>query len=187
MQIDDAAKATVTQRMTISKASVAAALAAGEKVDLDLYLSLASDAYLLGDLVAAREYLEILIVENALNPVHWNSYGNVLRAMGDYRGALDAYAEAMEVGDLEEYFRDYIELIETRFPDRVDEIPSVIETAIAKMGRQPWLMVKLAQWYNDHGDCDRAIAHYKVAVALAPDNEALQTEFDGVKTVCAGN
>lgn len=184
VQMTDEQRATIEQRIAVTKASIAAAEEKGEEVDLDLYVSLASDSLFLGDLVASREYTELALKGNAINPATWNNYGSVLERMGDYAKAKEAYATAIATDANEEYYRDLITLIEKHYPEQLDSVETLLQSAVDELGQTPWLMVKLSQWYENKGDCQRAQAHMKVAKTLDPDNEAIATEYDRVLAEC---
>ena len=158
-----------------------------EELDLDLYLSLASDYYLMGDLVNAREALEKQLDGNPMHFGAWNSYGEVLRLMEDYDNAKFAFKKAIDVsnGGTEEVIRDYILLLEKYYPGSDDEVFEMLEFGVKTRGQTPWLMVKLAEWYFEHDDCQRSEAHYKVAIALSPANESIQQDYQTVKRLCA--
>ena len=184
LDVPEEVRETARQRMAVTIASLEAAQSTGAEIDLDSYVSLAEDALFLGDLVTAREYLEILLEKNPINPTAWNNYGTVLEYMHDYEGALAAYTKAIDNGTTEEYYRDIVNLIETQYPDREAEVEATLQHAVDVMGQTPWLMVKLAQWYEEHGDCQRAEAHMKVAKTLDPENTGIADEYDRIKAEC---
>lgn len=183
--LDEATLTIFTKRITETKAAIAAQEQAGAEVDLDLYLSLANDAYTIGDLVTAKEALEAELKANPINYTAQNSYGTVLEAMHDYDGALVAYKAAVASGaKVEEYYRDELELLKTQFPDRRDEMKAVIELSIAERGQTSWSMVELGKWYKEAGDCAQAIEHYEVAVSLAPENKTIASDLSELRKTC---
>lgn len=184
VQMTDDQRATIEQRMALTKASIEATEATGGEVDLDLYISYASDSLFLGDLVTAREYTELALKGNSLNPATWDTYGSILERMGDYAKAKEAYTTAITNDSAEEYYRDLVELIENHYPDQVDSIEALLLAAVDDLGQTPWLMVKLGEWYEAHGDCTRAKAHLKVAKTLSPDNQAIADEYTRIATTC---
>lgn len=184
VQMTDDQRTTIVQRMALTKASIDAAKDAGTKVDLDLYVSYAGDALFLGDLVTAREYTELALEGNSLNPATWDTYGSILERMGDYAKAKEAYTTAITNDSAEEYYRDLVELIENHYPDQIDSVETLLLAAVDDLGQTPWLMVKLGQWYETHGDCARAKAHLKVAKTLSPDNQAIADEYTRIATTC---
>ncbi len=184
VQMTDDIRATINQRIALTQASIAAAEATGEKIDLDLYVSLASDYLFLGDLVSAREYSELALEGNSINPTSWDNYGSILERMGDYAKAKEAYTTAIATEGKEEYYRDLISLIEKYYPEDVDQLEDILLTAVDDIGQTPWLMVKLAQWYEGHGDCERAKAHMKVATTLDPESESMAQEYARMRSEC---
>ena len=71
-------RAVLEQRIATTNASIAAKTSAGETVLIDLYQSLAFDAYVLGDLVTARESYEYVVNANPLYYIGWNAYAKTL-------------------------------------------------------------------------------------------------------------
>lgn len=179
-------RTTVEGHIATAKASIAAAEQAGEEVDLDQYMIISDYSLVLGDLVTARESLEMVLEQNQGNPIAFNNYAHVLERMGDYTGAEKNYLKAIEISQpYEEYYRDYITLIEVRFPERSGEIEDLLKAGVVSVGQTPWFMVKLGRFYQSAGDCERAIAHYKVAVTLDPDNQDIKDDFATLKQACA--
>ncbi len=169
-----------------TEVGIAATIAKGDKPDLDLIFGVAYDAYASGDLVKARTYVEEELAGNPINYAAWNFEGTVLEAMGDYRGALTAYKKAMDSGvNVEEYYRDYVTMLEAHFPAEQAEIKAGLEKSVNDIGQTSWNMVELAHWYNANGDCQRSIDHYNVAVVLAPKDQAIKDELAGVVKQCA--
>lgn len=183
-QIDDATRATLEQRMATTRAGIAAAEAAGQDPDTTLWLSLADDAYIMGDLVTAREAYEEALNDNSMNPAVWNSYANVTNRMGDLEPAERAYLQAANIAPVTQYYMDYVAFLKKHYPERDNEVKTVLEYAIDQLGRNETLMVGLAEWYEEHGDCQRAIDHYKVAQSLNPANEGIAQKIQDVRTTC---
>lgn len=175
------------QRIAMTEASIAAKESAGEEASIDLYQSLAFDAYVLGDLVRARVNYEYVVNANPLYYIGWNSYGNTLDAMGDYVGAERAYRQALSLAqDVETYYTDLAELLTTRFTGRDEEARAVLEVGVDMLGQKQSLMVALAEWYVAHDDCDRAIAHYKVVATLNPATlESVNAKIAAARVTCA--
>lgn len=185
VQSDEETVQLLKQRLATTQASIAAAEARGEEVDLDLYLSIASDAMILGDLVIAREALEKQLEGNSLNYTAWNFYGSVLELMTDYEGAEDAYLRAIYSGaGVEEFYRDYIVLLERQYPERVSDRFAMLERAVEEQGPTQWNMVMLGRYYRDQKDCDAMSAHYENAERLAPDNMEIANEHKDGKVTC---
>ncbi len=187
VQSDEATKTLVRQRLATTQAAIVAAQQAGEEVNLDLYVSLASDSLLLGDLVSAREALEKQLEGNALNYTAWNTYGTVLEYMHDYEKALEAYYRALELQPNEEYYRDVITLIEKQFTDRDEQIEILYTDSVKTLGQNVWNMKGLGAWYAAHGDCEKADDHYDVAISLAENADIkvqLKTEAQEAKKAC---
>lgn len=174
-------------RINVEEAALEAQqFAYGDDFDWDLYLMIGSDANMIGDMVKAREAYEALL---ALNPIHytaWNSYANILMIMGDNDAADEAYYRAIEIVQTEENFRDYVYFLEHSYPEgeKDERIEEILNLAVTTMGQTRWAMVTLAQWYYDHGDCDRALSHLEIAIANEPDFESLQTDYDELKAAC---
>lgn len=183
-QIDDATRVLLEQRVATTRASIASQQT-GESTEMTgLYLALANDTYILGDLVSAREALEEVLNRNPLMHVAWNSYGNVLARMEDIVPAENAYLQAIEISPSADYYLGYVRFLQKYYPERDSEVLTVLEHGVSLVGQQPELMVALAEWHAKQGNCDKAISHYKVAVTLAPENTAIADDLAMVRTTC---
>ncbi len=186
-QIPDETRQVLEQRIAVTEASIAAKTSTGETVSIDLYQSLAFDAYVLGDLVRARENYEYIVNANPLYYIGWNAYGNTLEAMGDYDDAERAYRQALSLApDVETYYTDLADLLTKRFTGRDEEARAVLEDGVDMLGQKVTFMIGLAEWYLAHGDCDRAIAHYKVVATVNPAVAAdVDAKIAAARAVCA--
>lgn len=187
VDMDDSTRAYVQNQLNTAKASLAAAKAKGGEIDLNMYDAVASQAFILGDLVTAREALEAELKGNPINYGATNSYGNVLEKMGDYAGARQAFEKSIELSagqGPESFYINLIELLETRFPDEKDTVKTILEGYVAKRGQTAWPMVKLGRWYEAAGDCQRAIDHFSVAKTLSPTNQSITDELQALKVSC---
>jgi tetratricopeptide (TPR) repeat protein len=182
--IDDTTREIVGQRLELSLAALEAQKDVGD-VELDLYTSVIFDAWVMGDLVLARETSEEYFEHNDINYAAWNMYGAVLKEMGDLEGAEDAYMQAIQLNpNVEEYYRDLINVI-SEDPERSGDVKEALETLIENAGQSSWSMVTLGEWYRENGECDEAIAHYKVAAGLAPELESIQADLESLQKECA--
>lgn len=182
-------KQTFLQRIEVTKSAIAAQEADPGKDDLMLYLSLASDQVMIGDLQGAADtYDGYLTNKNTIDFVAWNNYGDVLERMGNYIGAEQAYKKAIALNPVEEYYRDYITFLESHFKQqRKDEILSMLEEGMEKVGRTRWFLIETARWYQESGDCSQAQAHYKVADQIATsdaEKEAVEKEMHEAAAEC---
>ena len=185
IELDEATRNYFTQRLAVDQAAIEAAKQSGAELDLDLYLAVASDAYALGDLVTARTALEVQLEGNALNYSAWNFYGTVLEDMTDYDGAKDAYKKAIDSqAAIEEFYRDYINLLVAHFPGSAQEVKSILELSIKERGQTSWNMVELGDWYKEAGDCSQAIEHYTVAASLTPGSQAIKDDLATLRQGC---
>jgi tetratricopeptide (TPR) repeat protein len=183
--VDEQTQEVVGRRLDLSLAALDAQKKDGGDIDLDLYNSIALDAWTLGDLVLAREISEEYFTHNNQNYGAWNHYGNILNAMGDKEGAEAAYLRTIEVApNVEEYYRDYMNIV-AEDPERDEEVKAILEVAIAATGQTSWNMVTLGNWYEEHGECDRAIDHYEVAADLAPENENIALDLEELRATCS--
>jgi len=186
VQSDEATVEILQNQLDQTLAAISAAVQAGESPDLDLFLLAATNAYYLGDLVQAREIYEDYFEKHSINPAAWNSYANILYKMEDWSNAEDAYRTAVELSPMEEFYMDLVRVIE-RDSDRFDEVEGILKEAVEILGQSRSLMVSLAGWYEEAGDCERAIAHLNVAKTLAGSDvmeETIQGDIDSVEETC---
>lgn len=183
-QMDDATRELLQQRMAVTQASIAAEEAEDGEADTNLYISLANDAYVLGDLVMARELIEEVLNRDPLRYTVWNTYGNVLAQMGDITLAEDAYLEAIEIQPLVEYYMDLVTLLQVHYPERDDDVLRTLEHGVATLGQQTEFMVALGDWYAAHGECQAAEDHYKVAMTLSPESTSIAEDYRDVRATC---
>ena len=187
VEMEPAIRQTFVQRIELTKAALAAQEASGGKVEMALYINLASDYVMIGELKQGADvYKHYVTNVNQIDYTAWNNYGDVAEQMGDYLVAEQAYLKAIELlPDYEEYNRDYVEFLQNHFAaSRGQDIREALENAVTNVGQTNWTMVNLAKWYLADGDCDQALAHYKVALQLSPDNTALQDEYAEAKDQC---
>ncbi len=185
VQMDDATRALVMQKIATAEASIAAAEQSGADVDELLYFVIAENKYLLGDLVASREMYEKVLDQSSNSYVAWNAYANVLVMMKDFEPAEGAFKQALSLMHSEEYYRDYIEFLQTYYPERTTEVKTLLDEAYAKFGQTPWTMISLGNWYFADGKCDQGKAHYSVAATLAPETgDAIEQERDERYDAC---
>lgn len=185
VHIDEATREYFAQRLATTLASIEATERAGQDVDPDMYLSAASDAYSIGDLVTAREMLEKQLAVNSLNYVAWNNYSLVLEAMEDYEDADVAYQKTIELEHgIPKYYEDYANFLMAHYPERREELKALYEDDLARRGQTVWNMTGLGNWYAAAGECDKAIDHYEVALVLLPNNQALKDDFESMKNTC---
>jgi tetratricopeptide (TPR) repeat protein len=185
IEIDEATREYLEQRLATTLAAIAAAEKAGTEVELNLYLSASSDAYMLGDLVTAREMLENQIAGNPINYVGWNNYALVLVAMEDYDGAEDAFVKTLEIETgVEKYYHDYAEFLLNVRPEKRDQLKALYEDDLARRGQTVWNMTGLGDWYAVANECVKAVDHYEVAVVLDPKTQALKDDLTSLKQTC---
>ncbi len=184
-QIDDATKTTLTQRIATTIASIENQPSTTSAVEMtNLYLSVVNDSYVLGDLATTRQYLELALNNNSLMDTAWNMYGDVLSQMGDRAKAEDAYKQAIQISPMIKYYMDYAAFLQKDSPARDADRLANLQAGVDVLGQSADFMVALAQYYNDHSDCAESLAHYKVAVALAPNNQAIKDDMAMVKATC---
>jgi len=184
-QMDEATREYFEQRLATTKAAIEAAEKSGQEVDLDLYLSAASDSHSLGDLVTTREMLEKQLAGNSINFVAWNNYALVLEDMEDYKNAETAFRKTLEIErGIIKYYDDYADFLLAHYPERRDDLKTLIETNLELGGQTVWNMVALGDWYAVGGECDKAVDHYEVAVVLDPTNQALKDDLTALEKSC---
>lgn len=176
VQMDDTTRVLVQKKLETAKASIAAYEQAGENFDMNLYLVIAEQHLLLGDLVASREAYETYLALNPASYVGWNSYANVLEFMEDYENAGPAFAKAIDGLKAQEFFRDYAEFLASYYPEKETEYKAVLDSAFEHLGQTAWTTQALGDWYFAHNDCVLGRDHYEVAEKLDPANESLRED-----------
>ncbi len=184
VQMDESTRLLLQQRLETAKASIAASEQAGEKVDMNLYLTIAEQYYILGDLVGAREAYEAYLELNPASYVAWNAYGSVLEFMGDFSAAGPAFQKAIDGFKIEEYFRDYAEFLAAHEPEKEAEYKAVLDSAFEHVGQTPWTMQALGDWYFAHNDCALGRDHYEVAIDLEPENQNISLDAEEKYDAC---
>ncbi|MFA5946967.1 MAG: hypothetical protein WC813_03000 [Patescibacteria group bacterium] len=187
VDMDPATRAYVENQLRTAQAALAADQADGGEVNLNRYDAVGNYALVLGDLITSREAYEAELKGNPLNYAATNSYGNVLAKMGDYSGARKAFEHAIELSagqGPESFYINLVELLEVHFPADQDSVKKLLEVYVAKRGQTSWNMVQLGRWYQNAGDCQRAIDHFSVAKTLSPKNQSIADELQALKTTC---
>ncbi|MBT3230649.1 tetratricopeptide repeat protein [Candidatus Uhrbacteria bacterium] len=186
VQSDEATVEYLEQQLEQTLAAMEAAYQSGETPDLDMFLIAATNAYYLGDLAQAREIYEEYFDYNSINPASWNTYANILYKMEDWDNAEEAYRTALELSPMEEFYMDLVKVIE-KDSERYLEVEELLKEAVEVLGQSRSLMVALASWYEETGDCERSIAHYSVAKTLAESDtlaDSVQEDIDRVEETC---
>ncbi len=178
VQMSDATRLLVQQRLETTQASIAASQSAGEEVEMNLYLTVAEQYYILGDLVASREAYETYLEMNPISYTAWNAYASVLEFMGDYDTADLAFRQAIDGRKMEEFYRDYAEFLAAHYPEKTEEYKAVIDDAYTNLGQTTWTMQVLGDWYFANNDCRLGRDHYEVAQALDPSNTNITVDAD---------
>ena len=185
VQMDDATRTLIQQRIATAEASLAAQEKSGGEIDEKLYLTIAENEKMLGDLVASRKMYDKSISLNDKAYVVWNSYAKLLEMMKDLPAAETAFKKAIDLLKIEGNYRDYVEFLQQHYPDRRTEIKALLDEAFTAFGQTPWTMVALGDWFFETGECDQGKAHYDVAKTLSPaDAENLGKDQQEKLTVC---
>ena len=184
VQMDDATRTLLKQRLATAQASLAAQQK-GSDVDTQLYLVIAEHHKILGDLVASREAYETYLAIMPNSYVAWNAYADVLELMNDLPKAEEAFKMSLSLLKTEEYYRDYVEFLQRHFPERRAEVKVLLDEAYVNLKQTPWIMIALGNWFFETGDCDQGKAHYDVVIALSPgDTVALKRDQKEKLAVC---
>lgn len=185
VQMEDSTRTLLQQRLATAQASLAAQTASGGEVDNQLYLVIAENEKMLGDLVASREMYELYLDLMPTSYVAWNSYAALLELMRDYPAAEAGYKKSLELLKTEEYYRSYVEFLKLHYPERRDDVKALLDDAYKSLLQTPWTMVALGNWFFETGDCDQGKAHYDVAISLSPENATvLKKDQQELLTIC---
>ncbi len=173
VQMEDSTRVLLQQRLATAQASLASQVSSGAEVDNQLYLVIAENEKMLGDLVASRKTYEKYLALMPTSYVAWNSYAALLELMTDYPNAEAGYKKSLDLLKTEEYYRDYVEFLKLHYPDRRNDVKAVLDDAYKNLLQTPWTMTALGDWFFETGDCDQGKAHYDVAISLSPDDAAV--------------
>ncbi len=185
VQMEDATRTLVQQRLATAQASLAAQQGSEPDVDTQLYLVIAEHHKMLGDLVASREMYEKYLALMPNSYVAWNAYADVLELMKDLPKAEAALKMSLSLLKTEEYYRDYVEFLQRYYPERRAEVKVLLDEAYGNLKQTPWIMIALGNWFFETGDCDQGKAHYDVVIALSPgDTVALKRDQKEKLAVC---
>lgn len=185
VEITDLERSYVEQRIAVTRAALDSQ-AGSEDLDLDLFLTLAWDYTLIGNLVDARETYEEYFTHNAINYTAWANYGTILKKMGDIKLAEEAYLKAIEYNPTEGNYRNYVVLLRDYDPegDREEEVLNVLNEGVARVGQTPWFMVAIAEWYMNDENCEEAFVYFELAMDLAPEVTAIAEDYAMAKAAC---
>lgn len=172
VQMEDSTRVLLQQRLATAQASLSSQISSGADVDEQLYLVIAENEKMLGDLVASRQMYETYLDAMPNSYVAWNSYASLLEMMKDYPAAETGYKKSVELLKTEEYYRDYVDFLQAHYPDRRDDVKAVLDDAYKNLLQTQWTMTALGDWFFQTGDCDQGKAHYDVAISIAPQNAA---------------
>lgn len=170
VQMEDSTRTLLQQRLATAQASLASQEATGTDIDTQLYLVIAENNKMLGDLVASREMYEKYLELVPTSYVAWNSYAALLELMTDFPKAEEGYKKSLELLKTEEYYRDYVEFLKLHYPERRAERKAILDAAYTDLLQTQWTMIALGDWFFETGDCDQGKAHYDVAIALSSED-----------------
>lgn len=177
--MDEATRAQFESRIQAELDAMAADPAAAE--DISQILSLGILYYTVGDLGAAKAEFEKILARFPNDaPAHEN-LGQTLLEMGDGAGAEAHWRTALAISPYEQTYLKLVDYLYEFHPERVNEIQGILEDAIANLGQSANLLVKLGGWYEQDGQYDRALSHYKVAKQLEPDNESIDKLIEDLR------
>ena len=162
-----------------------AAISSNPERDISQLLQLGNLKYTYGDLQGAKEQYEDILFTHPKDAPALENLGQTLREMGDYEGAFARWRAALNISPYEVTYLKLADLIEEQFPERQDEIQTLLEEAIATLGQTPGLLKRLGEWYATNEQYDEAISHYKVAKQLDPDDETIDELIDEVRAAKA--
>lgn len=185
VQMEDSTRTLIQQRIATAEASLAAQEKSGGEVDTKLYLTIAENQKMLGDLIASRQMYEKSLALNDKAYIVWNSYAKLLELMKDFPNAEIGFKKALDLLKIEENYQDYVEFMQLHYPERRTEIKALLDEAFVALGQTPWTMIALGDWFFETGDCDQGKAHYDVAMTLSPNRaEGLKRDQTEKLEVC---
>ena len=146
--------------------------------DLGNIQGVATLYYQLGEWGKSRRWFERYFELNAINPGAWAQYADLSRLMGDYDTAerafiksIDLQHNALTVDKLEQLWRQH-------FPEKREEIRLLYERAVQIDGQTAANMVRLAIWYEEEGQLERAMEHLEIALSNAPEIEGITSRIE---------
>ncbi len=140
----------------------------------------------LGLYADARGHMEQVLDKNEINPVAWTIYGDIAAKMHDYETAELAYAKSLELSIDQQVLLKLENVWRNNLPSQYPNIEVLYQDAIVSVGQQPFLLIRLAQFYADEGRYEEAASHLKVAMDLDPENEDIKTDYENMKEKARG-
>lgn len=145
------------------------------KRNVNLFLRLGVQYYILGEVANAAQSYRDILVTNPTDAAALENLGQALVEMGDYVGALEAWQRAATSEPTEATYVNMADLMRDHLPELDAQIPLVLEHGIATLGQKYGFLLRLGDWYAAHGDYARAVSHYEVALQLSKNDEAAKT------------
>ncbi len=149
--------------------------------DLNSWLDLGIYKNTLGDLAGARDAFTTATELNPVSHVAWGNLGDTLAEIGDLSGAERAYEKALDLVSLPVYYEKYANFLEIYYPNRTDDLEALLQRAVAGLGQEPWLIARLAQFYEAHDRLAEARSHLEVLVRLLPDDASVRRDLERVE------
>ncbi|MBT4856804.1 tetratricopeptide repeat protein [Candidatus Uhrbacteria bacterium] len=186
VQIEDDLRFFIENELNVWESALAAHDRVGAEPDLNLLLLVAFNAKHLGNLELAKETYDRYFETHTTNYTVYSNYGSVLRLMGDLEGSARAYRQAIALDpDIEAFYMSLVRVLDEM--GLHEEVEDVYKDAINEIGQTRALLVALAEWYEEQGDCEKAISHYEVAFDLAETEgiaDAVAKDLAAVEASC---
>ena len=157
------AQAEFGLRVSTLKASIDAA----DEFNAHDYLLLGNLYYQTGELALAKEAYEAILEKNSDDVGALENLGVTLEQMHDYKGAAQTWTKSLSLSGNVGIVINLVDVIENHIPEQYDRVDDILELSIQSLGQDEQLNTRLAKWFFENGQYDKAQSNYEVAETLS--------------------
>ena len=155
-------------------------LGKGQYDNYDLYNGIANDYGMLGNGQEAYQYYNRSIRIHPTKGLAYANLAHLMRQLGAYRTAADAYAKAVSVeSGMLEYHLERLTYLTQQFPKDTALITAAFTDASKQFGDNASVLAIEARWLGDQGRYADAIKAWQTVKTLSPgkDTTAIDAEI----------
>lgn len=165
--IDKGLSPEIQTEFDLRIATQKASIDAKEEFNGHDYLLLGNLYYQTGELALARDAYQAILDKNPDDVGALDNMGVTLEQMGDYLGAERMWMHSLELSGSVTNVLRLVDLIDQHLPEQEERLGNVLELSIKSLGQDELLNGRLAKWYFDHGEYEKAQSHYEVSETLS--------------------